>query len=126
MAIPITQVDAFTSVPFAGNPAAVCVLSAPRDAVWMQNVAREMNLSETAFLDPRPDGYNLGMNLGRPAGAGVAGHLHLHFVPRWTGDSNFMTVTARTRLVPEELEVTFDKLEPLFRKIPESIFVRNE
>ena len=59
MAIPITQVDAFTPVPFAGNPAAVCVLCAPREAAWMQNVAREMNLSETAFLDPRPEGYNL-------------------------------------------------------------------
>jgi PhzF family phenazine biosynthesis protein len=59
MAIPITQVDAFTAVPFRGNPAAVCILAAPREADWMQNVAREMNLSETAFLDPRPDGYNL-------------------------------------------------------------------
>jgi PhzF family phenazine biosynthesis protein len=59
MALSITQVDAFTPVPFAGNPAAVCVLSAPREAAWMQNVAREMNLSETAFLDPRPEGYNL-------------------------------------------------------------------
>jgi PhzF family phenazine biosynthesis protein len=59
MPIPITQVDAFTAVPFGGNPAAVCVLDAPRDAGWMQNVAREMNLSETAFLDPRADGYNL-------------------------------------------------------------------
>src|SRR5512142_2786598 len=59
MPTPITQVDAFTNVPFAGNPAAVCVLDAPRDAVWMQNVAREMNLSETAFLDRRADGYNL-------------------------------------------------------------------
>ena len=59
MPTPITQVDAFTSVPFAGNPAAVCVLDAPRADAWMQNVAREMNLSETAFLDPRPEGYNL-------------------------------------------------------------------
>src|SRR5438874_13735047 len=59
MPTPITQVDAFTSVPFAGNPAAVCVLPAPRDEKWMQNVAREMNLAETAFLDPRPEGYNL-------------------------------------------------------------------
>jgi PhzF family phenazine biosynthesis protein len=56
---PITQVDAFTSVPFAGNPAAVCVLSEPRDAVWMQQVAREMNLAETAFLRARSDGFDL-------------------------------------------------------------------
>ena len=59
MALSIIQVDAFTSVPFAGNPAAVCILPQPRGAEWMQQVAREMNLSETAFLDPRPDGYNL-------------------------------------------------------------------
>jgi len=59
MPLRITQVDAFTSVPFAGNPAAVCLLSAPAAASWMQQVAREMNLSETAFLDPRADGYNL-------------------------------------------------------------------
>ncbi|MDX1382886.1 MAG: PhzF family phenazine biosynthesis protein [Thermoanaerobaculia bacterium] len=55
----ITQVDAFTTEPFGGNPAAVCVLDRPRDAGWMQAVALEMNLSETAFLVPRDDGYEL-------------------------------------------------------------------
>ncbi|BAZ53631.1 Phenazine biosynthesis PhzC/PhzF protein [Nostoc sp. NIES-4103] len=55
----ITQVDAFTNTPFAGNPAAVCVLSTPQDDVWMQNVAQEMNLSETAFLIRQDDGFNL-------------------------------------------------------------------
>lgn len=55
----IIQVDAFTSTPFAGNPAAVCVLSTPQDDSWMQNVAREMNLSETAFLVRQDDGFNL-------------------------------------------------------------------
>jgi predicted PhzF superfamily epimerase YddE/YHI9 len=59
MPLAITQVDAFTSEPFSGNPAAVCVLPEERDAAWMQNVAREMNLAETAFLLPRPDGYGL-------------------------------------------------------------------
>lgn len=59
MSIPVFQVDAFTSVPFAGNPAAVCVLPAPRDERWMQNVATEMNLSETAFLHPLEDGFSL-------------------------------------------------------------------
>jgi PhzF family phenazine biosynthesis protein len=54
-----TQVDAFTNKPFSGNPAAVCVLPAPRDELWMQSVAREMNLSETAFLYMQGDGYNL-------------------------------------------------------------------
>ena len=59
MTLQIVQVDAFTSRPFTGNPAAVCVLPEPRDAAWMQNVASEMNLAETAFLDPREDGFDL-------------------------------------------------------------------
>ncbi|MGA8221444.1 MAG: HIT domain-containing protein [Candidatus Acidiferrales bacterium] len=57
-----------------------------------------------------PQGYNLGMNLGRAAGAGVAGHLHLHVLPRWSGDSNFMTVVAETRVEPEDLSTTYEKL----------------
>lgn len=62
-----------------------------------------------------PDGFNVGMNFGQVAGAGIADHYHLHIVPRWGGDSNFMTVTARTRLVPETIESTFEKLAPHFR-----------
>jgi ATP adenylyltransferase len=57
-----------------------------------------------------PEGYNLGMNLGRAAGAGVVGHLHLHVLPRWPGDSNFMTTVSETRLEPEELDTTYQKL----------------
>jgi len=57
--IPVVQVDAFADAPFRGNPAAVCVLASPRDAEWMQNVAMEMNLSETAFLHPEEDGFAL-------------------------------------------------------------------
>src|SRR5579862_2962738 len=59
MPLTITQVDAFADKPFAGNPAAVCILPAPADEQWMQNVALEMNLSETAFLVPQKDGYDL-------------------------------------------------------------------
>src|ERR1700734_1167171 len=61
-----------------------------------------------------PEGYNLGMNLGRAAGAGVTGHLHLHVLPRWSGDANFMTVVGETRVEPEELSTTYAKLKKAF------------
>ncbi len=57
-----------------------------------------------------PQGYNLGINLGRSAGAGITSHLHMHLLPRWIGDANFMTTVAETRMEPEELSTTYEKL----------------
>jgi len=62
----------------------------------------------------RPDGLNLGMNIGESAGAGIAGHIHMHALPRWRGDSNFMTTIGETRVLPEELGVTWRKLRNAF------------
>ncbi len=80
----------------------------------LETLAEMMQLAprvQTALAaNYRPEGYNLGMNLGRCAGAGVTGHVHLHVLPRWAGDTNFMTAVGETRIEPEDLSVTYEKL----------------
>ncbi len=64
-----------------------------------------------------PHGLNIGINLGKPAGAGVLDHLHVHLVPRWNGDTNFMTIVGETRVLPEELPQSAETLRPIFERL---------
>jgi ATP adenylyltransferase len=102
------------------------VMVAPRRHVGTLDAASDDELSEMMSLARRlesvfaraykPDGINLGMNLGKAAGAGVADHIHLHVLPRWTGDTNFMTVVGGTRVIPEDPARACARLRGLFRR----------
>jgi ATP adenylyltransferase len=97
--LPYAHLDSLAGLP---APAAVELMLLARRA---EAVLRE------AY---RPGGLNFGINLGESAGAGVAGHLHMHALPRWTGDANFMTVVAETRVLSETLDTTWERLKRLF------------
>jgi ATP adenylyltransferase len=86
----------------------------PEELGEMMELTRRL---EGILLDVyHPDGVNVGMNLGKPAGAGVAGHIHLHVVPRWVGDTNFMTVVGGTRVIPEDPVAACARLRPYFSR----------
>jgi ATP adenylyltransferase len=88
----------------------------PAEAGELMETAQKMEqVLRTVY---RPDGINLGLNLGEAAGAGVAQHLHIHMLPRWFGDTNFMTVVAETRVLPETLAVTWKRIREAFQDIP--------
>ncbi len=94
----------------------VATLSATTDEERCE-LMRLATVAEAAITEVyAPHGMNMGINLGKPAGAGVPGHLHMHVVPRWNGDTNFMTVVGETRVLPEELPQTASKLRPIFER----------
>lgn len=103
MVVPYLHLDSLAKLP---APAAEELIHL---AQYMETVLREVY---------RPDGINLGMNLGEAAGAGVAEHLHLHVLPRWFGDSNFMTATSETRVLPESLGQTWERLRAALQFVP--------
>ena len=74
--------------------------------------------TEAALIEAyQPHGFNIGVNLGKPAGAGVLDHLHVHIVPRWNGDTNFMTVVGEMRVLPENVAASAERLRPIFERI---------
>ncbi len=97
-------------IPYA-HMASLTDLNTVQRAELMEVTARCEDVLQRAL---RPDGLNLGMNLGVAAGAGVAEHLHLHLVPRWQGDTNYMTVVGEIRVMPQHLEHTYNLLVPYF------------
>jgi ATP adenylyltransferase len=91
--------------------ASLAAVSEPTTTEMIELAKMAQTALETEY---RPDGFNIGMNLGRSAGAGVADHLHLHVVPRWSGDANFVSIVGETRVLPEEMATTHERLRKHF------------
>jgi ATP adenylyltransferase len=87
----------------------------PEELTELMELTRRAEIALTEAYAPH--GLNVGINLGRAAGAGVADHLHIHLVPRWNGDTNFMTVVSDVRVLPESLEQTASRLRPIFARL---------
>jgi ATP adenylyltransferase len=81
----------------------------------MMSLTRDAEIALTEGYQPQ--GINVGINLGRPAGAGIIDHIHIHLVPRWTGDTNFMSVVGGTRVLPEDMRDTVARLRPIFERL---------
>ena len=100
------------------------LMVAPYAHVPTLEAAEDLTMAEMVLLAKRAEsrlrsvykapGFNIGMNIGECAGAGVAGHLHMHVLPRWTGDANFMSTIGETRVLPEDLQTTYEKLVKAF------------
>jgi ATP adenylyltransferase len=87
----------------------------PDELAELMELTRRAEAALTEAYDPQ--GLNVGINLGKAAGAGVLDHLHIHVVPRWNGDTNFMTVVGDVRVLPEQLDATADRLRPIFERL---------
>jgi ATP adenylyltransferase len=87
----------------------------PEELSEMMRFVRDAEIALTEAYQPH--GINVGINLGRPAGAGVLDHIHIHLVPRWTGDTNFMSVVANVRVLPEEMADSAKRLRPAFDRL---------
>lgn len=100
-------------VPYA-HKAEICNLSGDVQKEMIHLTGESVRILKKVL---RCEGANCGMNIGKVAGAGIAGHVHMHVVPRWMGDSNFMPIIGNAKSMPEYLEATYKKLKPYFDKI---------
>jgi ATP adenylyltransferase len=93
----------------------ISTLSDASDEELHEFIALSRQCEKALFEEYHPNGFNIGFNVGRAAGAGIEQHLHMHVLPRWFGDSNFVSVIGETRILPEDLGATYKRLLPYFR-----------